>query len=385
MLYPKQKVVARAALSGRYREVWAYGAVRSGKTYGLAVPFFRLCLARPGKHFLIGVSQEAITNNQIPYLRDLGRLYRVPITENRGRLTIGGSTVRLRALADRGSHQALMGDTALTAWYDETGRLDKEAFDESLSRLSAPKAVALCSLNPESPAHWTTEYIKDAESRGGKAQHFVLDDNETLDSGYKDYIKKRYHAVPHLYSRYIDGAFAAAEGLVYPRVVYDEGPLDDSVTLLVIDPGPGSVYCGLYARRTVSGDAWVVFDMYYWDAAKRGPLGEREHVEQMVRRNGPPWVAVYDSASASLQTELRRAGVYGIPARKDVWDGILVTNQRLVEGVLRLRPGLVALETERAGYEWDKRGQDQGVDRPVKRRDHAMDCLRYLAQTPGIW
>ena len=84
-----------------------------------------------------------------------------------------------------------------------------------LGRGSLAGAQHLMAMNPDGPRHWTAQYIAHVAERNGWSQQTRLTDNTKLDPAYVEYLKAIY-TLPHLKKRYIDGEFAAGEGLGTP-------------------------------------------------------------------------------------------------------------------------------------------------------------------------
>ena len=94
---------------------------------------------------------------------------------------------------------------------------------------------------------------------------------------------------------------------------------------------------------------------------------------------GREWCAVIvDPSAASFIEELRRRGVYVIPAENEVLDGIRRVSDALKEGKLRISPACRDTIREFGLYRWDIRA---AKDAPRKEHDHAMDDIRYFVTT----
>ena len=116
-------------------------------------------------------------------------------------------------------------------------------------------------MNPSGPKHWSAGYIQDVVSRMGWSQQTRLTDNTKLDPAYVEYLKSIY-TLPHLRRRYIDGEFAAGEGLVYQYVPeVGEGTRRGRLAICA-DAGASSVTAAMYAWEQPD-KSWVVADEYY--------------------------------------------------------------------------------------------------------------------------
>ena len=67
-----------------------------------------------------------------------------------------------------------------------------------------------------------------------------------------------------------------------------------------------------------------------------------------------------------------------IDADNNVLDGIGTTGVMLRKGEIKISERCKGLIEEMGMYRWDEKAAD---DRPIKEYDHAMDAMRYAAQT----
>lgn len=199
------------------------------------------------------------------------------------------------------------------------------------------------------------------------------------------------------------GKFFSHEGLIYKQFDYDKhtiAPLSeipsDWLILLGIDPHDrnphGVLFCGLTPSNTL-----IVFDEILESciisdlAAKiRAKLGHR----------WPPNLAVIDTSANIVQSIsgksiseelLQKHGIYTIPAHKDIRAGRIKVNGLLEPGN-DLKPKLYFtrncfnLIREIRHYIWDdwayrRKDKLDPKEKPMKKDDHLMDCLRYVAMT----
>ncbi|MDR1927736.1 MAG: PBSX family phage terminase large subunit, partial [Oscillospiraceae bacterium] len=195
--------------------------------------------------------------------------------------------------------------------------------------------------------------------------------------------KKLYSGA--FYTRFVEGKWAAADGLVYPMFspqahVCRQLPEAFDETCVSCDYGtvnPSSF--GLWGR---SGTAWIRLREYYWDSRERGQQRtDEEHyraLEELVAAEKPSAV-ICDPSAASFLECIRRHGRFAvIPAKNDVLDGIRRVADALREGKLLFAPECRDTLREFGLYRWQEGG---GKDAPRKEYDHAMDDIRYFAAT----
>ena len=94
---------------------------------------------------------------------------------------------------------------------DEITTWSQDVFEMLKSRLSVPGACFDGTCNPTYPRHWFKQFLdSDADIY---AQHYVIDDNPTLDSAYVASLKREYSGTV-FYDRYILGTWTTAEGVI---------------------------------------------------------------------------------------------------------------------------------------------------------------------------
>ena len=215
-----QRAAYKAIRDGEFREYWAWGAIRTGKSVGHGAGFTRMLINEPGPYFVTNSSAGNVWAVQWPLIRAFAARAGVKARRVRGEaayIEVGKSWAWVVGLKNAGSHDNYMGRTTRGGWYEEVNKCNRESFDMLLGRGSLKGAKHLMAMNPDGPRHWTAEYIADVAARNGWSQQTRLEDNTKLDPAYVEYLKSIY-TLPHLKRRYIDGEFAAGEGLVHQYV-----------------------------------------------------------------------------------------------------------------------------------------------------------------------
>lgn len=180
--------------------------------------------------------------------------------------------------------------------------------------------------------------------------------------------------------RLLEGIWATAEGAVYDTfdarvhvierpdaeikqwyLAMDEGYTNPAVILLIGEDSDGRlhVHREYYERGKLQRDV-VAFALGWWTAFVCT-------------------LAAVDAAAAGLIADLNDAGIYAVPRKGRVLDGITAVQALLkVQDDERPRltvdPSCVNVINEFESYVWK-----DGKDEPVKENDHALDALRYLA------
>ena len=77
--------------------------------------------------------------------------------------------------------------------------------------------------------------------------------------------------------------------------------------------------------------------------------------------------------------------MYVRDAENDVLDGIRKVSTLMGQRRLKICETCTGLLEELSGYVWDEKAALNGVEKPVKTADHAVDAARYLIATtiPG--
>ena len=216
---------------------------------------------------------------------------------------------------------------------------------------------------------------------------FNLDDNPSLDPKYKESLKKEYQGM--WYKRYILGEWAVAHGLIYDGYdhdnTYDKEMEAPNYYICGIDYGTSNATAAVLCA--VSPNRWPqirVEDEYYYDSEKKGRSktdGElAEDIYEFLRYKNISAVYV-DPSAASLKLELRRKDLPVLDAKNDVIEGIKQTSKFVAQKNLLIHKRCTVLLDCIQTYAWCPKAADQGEDKPIKKREHILDALRYACYT----
>ena len=265
--------------------------------------------------------------------------------------------------------------------FDEVALMPRSFVEQGVARCSLPGARLWFNCNPEHPQHWFyREWILKAESRNALYLHFTMEDNPGLSRAVRQRYRRMFTGV--FYSRFIEGKWVAASGLIYPfapELLCTAPPAGAERYAVSIDYGtvnPTSM--GLWAH---SGGVWYRIDEYYYDARQAGQRRtDEEHFRGFLRliEGRAPETVVCDPSAASFIELLRGRGYAVTPARNDVLNGIRATATALKSGRIRLCACCADTVRELSLYRW---ADDGARDVPVKENDHAMDDIRYFVST----
>ena len=377
----------------------AGGAVRSGKTHAINLSFALWAAKQSVGHYcvLMGNSIESVMRNAgydlINAFRELG--IRCDLSRSLGThiwWEHGGvrNKIWIIGASDERSRKRIQGLTLKGLYVDEVCLVPQDAYVQALTRLSVEGSKFWASFNPESPAHWMKREVIDNLDTLSTPDHpidllyFSMDDNPTL----SDAVKERYRQsfTGHWHKRYIQGEWAGATGLVFPKWSRSEmDPRAPVKPVLALDWGVSTVLTVLMVKK---GN---VVAEYYWDSRKQGVLDEIEQLANIVawyRSLNPQWdmagVVLYvdPTCPPTWKRRLRKAGFNVRMADHDVVPGIVTTATRLSTKDILIGdcPNLI---DELRSYQWDDKKADVGIDAPSKVNDHAVDALRYYAHTTG--
>ncbi len=340
--------------------VWV-GAVRSGKTFASIIKLIDLLKnGPPGDVMIIGVNRESIGRN---VLSDLYKLLGVPKPSDKiTRVRLYNRDVYFVGAHDEGSVRRIQGATLAIAYVDEVACVPQPFFRMLESRLSIKGAQLLATANPEGPSHWLKKQYIDRqgdESLDLISWHFTLDDNPALDQKYKESLKASFTGM--WYKRLILGEWAVSHGLIFDA--YD--------------------HLNTF-REEVTPTKWPqirVVDEYYYDSVKEGRQKTDDEladdIYKLCRFNQVRAVYV-DPSAASLKIELRNRNLPVLDAKNDVLEGIKVVSKFVANKNLVIHESCKTLIEVIQSYCWDPKAADRGEDKPLKKREHCMDALRYL-------
>ena len=376
-----------------YQALICDGSIRSGKTSLMTVAFVDWMMREYDRqHFIVlGHTVGSAVRNVIdPYMATTyaqGR-YGMHFASSAGVLTVNGNGrenyVHVFGADNARSFQKIQGMTAAGLLVDEVALCERSAVEQAMARCSVTGSRYWFNCNPDSPRHWFYEqWILRAKEMNALHLHFTLDDNPGLSQEVIERYNRQYHGVFH--DRYIKGLWVVAEGLVYQLDGVDfkcsrEEAVGRGEWYVSCDYGITNPFCALLWR--VTADRAYVVDEYYFDSRREGRRKtDAEHMDAVERlcagRNVE--ALVVDPSATSFKEEAWRRGKLDVwDADNSVLDGIAVTDQMLHNGSIVICEECADTIGELGMYRWDDR---KARDSVIKEHDHAMDAMRYMAQT----
>lgn len=385
LYHPKQQEVLRRALQQDYFMLINHGAKRSGKTV-VDNDLFLFELRRAKRN----AAAAGIQNPQyILAASDLGSVHRNILNELSGkyglefqfdkynRFSLFGVQVCCFGHSKINDLGRIRGMTAWGAYINEASMANEEVFDEIKDRCSGDGARLLMDTNPDRPDHWLKrDYIDRADGKIIVEYSWKLDDNTFLTDRYRDSIKA---STPSgmFYDRAINGAWASADGMVYPdfdqKIHYislSQVPLDKIVRWFVgVDFGWEHYGAFVLIGKTEDGRYYLVQE---W-AAQHQHIDRWVEIARSIKAQRGDIHFYCDGARPDYVQELRKAGIQAIYARKDVVAGISeVASLYKQRRLFIVQENAPRFAQEIYGYVWKP-----GADEPVKINDDVQDAVRY--------
>lgn len=389
MISPKQKKILAFPYS-KYDAIICDGAVRSGKTSLMMWAFVSWAMENfSGQSFgICGKTVDSCTKNIIvPFTvmtlakekytlrwRSSHKILEV----RRGAVTnyfevFGGK--------DESSYTLIQGRTLAGVLLDEVVLMPRSFVEQALTRCSVDGAKLWFSCNPDNPMHWFyTDWIKRARERNALYLHFEMTDNPGLSQKTLERYQTMFSGV--FYDRYVRGKWCVAEGLVYDfgeEQITDDIPQNGeyyiSVDYGTLNPFSAGLWC------IDGGKAVRIAEYYYSGRDSKVQKTDEDYCDAIIKLAGgkPVRSVIVDPSAASFITALRRRGNFSVrEAKNDVLDGIRLTYRMLKNGQIKINKNCKDAIREFGLYRWDDKST---TDKPIKENDHAMDDIRYFANT----
>ena len=373
------------------------GSIRSGKTVCMGFSYVLWAMhSFDGCNFAIaGKTVGSVRRNVTADLTAMltGAGFKVRELVSRGCIDVTRGAVSNRFYLfggkDEGSAALIQGVTLAGCLFDEAALMPRSFVEQAAARCSVKGAKLWFNCNPEGPAHWfKREWIDRAADKRMLRLHFTMEDNLSLPPSTRERYERMYTGV--FYDRFILGRWSAAEGVIYDmfdrsRHVLNVLPDIDSKAPVYIscDYGTLNPCVFLMWKRAVSG-RWICVKEYYYSGREKGiQKTDEEYAGDLGQFIGGEAVrsVIVDPSAASFIECLRRHGLPVMTAKNDVMSGIGLVSSLLKQERIGFMDCCVRTVGEFGMYIWDKKAADRGADAPLKQNDHAMDAVRYFANT----
>ena len=133
--------------------------------------------------------------------------------------------------------------------------------------------------------------------------------------------------------------------------------------------------------RVYRGEAVMLKEYYYDGRAKKKQKTDEEYYQDLEKFADGKKIerVIIDPSAASFKECIHRHGKFAVwDADNSVLDGIRLTATLIQTGRLKFHESCENTFREFQSYMWDG---DAGEDRVIKENDHAMDMIRYFANT----
>lgn len=392
--------------SADHRWNFKIGAVRSGKTYAdfYTIPKrIRARVGKPGLAFILGVSKSTIERNLLEPMRTIWGDDFVGTIRSDNTAKLFGETVYCLGCEKVSQVAKIRGASVKYCYGDEVAEWNPEVFELLKSRLDTAYSCFDGALNPESPNHWLKEFLdSDADIY---QQHYTIFDNPFLPKEFVENLCNEYRGTVY-YDRYIEGAWALAEGLIYPMyqdIIVGSVPnknekgekISPQKRVLSIDYGTMNAFCCMQWDKY---DKWYCTERYYYSGRDTGVQKTDNEYLRDIEAKFEPIITEYrkrakermtekipviiDPSAASFIALLKRTDwAKVIPAKNDVLNGIREVATAMNMDRIAVLDYIKEFSDEAGGYVWDDSAQ---VEQPIKINDHMMDAMRYFVMTMHV-
>ena len=389
MLSPKQEMIRAFPYTANYDALIADGAIRSGKTSIMTITYIEWAMRtfRDQRLGICGKTVDSCVKNIIMPLLKLAyaqKRFSMKWRRSDKLLIVRRGDIEnvfeVFGGKDEASFMLIQGRTLAGVLLDEVTLMPRSFVEQACARCSVDGARLWFNCNPATPTHWFyEEWIKKARDKKAFYLHLNLRDNPSLSDRTIERYETMYTGV--FYRRYILGEWVAAEGLVYDfgeENITDDIPSNGewyiSVDYGTLNPFSAGLWC-------VIGDKAVRVDEYYYSGrSTEKQRTDAEYVEDVAKLAGDREIVrvVVDPSAASFIEALKRAGFHVKKADNEVLDGIRRTSTYLKNGNIKIARKCENSIAEFGLYRWNEKATDDAV---IKENDHAMDDIRYFANT----
>lgn len=363
------------------------GATRSGKTYldYFLIPLRIMQCKGQGLIIIIGNTQGTVKRNILEPLRSIWGDALVGNVSSDGIAMLFGKKVHILGADKVSQVEKLQGAGVEYCYGDEVTTWNEEVFSMLKSRLDKPNSKFDGTGNPDHPSHWFKKFLEsDADVY---AQHYEIYDNKYLTADFVKNLENEYRGTVY-FKRFILGLWAMAEGVIYPmftkenNVLESYTPPSDAEYYISMDYGtlnPCSM--GLWAYDRKNQKAVRIKEFYYDGRNSKKLYTDEEYYDELEKLAGDRIIQyiVIDPSAASFIATIRKKGKYAVKkAKNEVLDGIRRTSVYLSKKNIMICSECKDAIREFGQYAWDTKASE---DKVIKDNDHAMDDIRYFANT----
>ena len=237
------------------------------------------------------------------------------------------------------------------------------------------------------------------KEKNGLYIHFTMKDNLSLSEEIIQRYETMYSGVWR--ERYIEGKWAAADGLIYDMFDKSVNLIDDEDIpygsaekwVIGVDYGTGNATVFLLGFRSASGIIYICREYYFagrkeaqanndYEAQKtdleycedmRTFIGSNYNYTGLTYRDVP---IICDPAANSFKLQLRRFHMKTKNANNEVLNGVRTVATLLGQGNLKISKDCEYTIKEIHTYSWDTKSQERdGKDTILKINDHCINAF----------
>lgn len=392
-----------------HRHPARYKVVVCGRRFGKSVAgineLIRGALEKPGKYWFISPFRSQSKEN----IWDAILLPYVP-KETVAKLSISelkvtfknGSEIRL---CGANNPDALRGSGLCGVIMDEFADMDPGVWELIIEpQLLENKGWAWFIGTPKGYNHFYEMLIKDPEfhdpmyrtadgkvtitNKKYKGFKFISSDNITFDGLADEIEQKRLELAPEVFRQEYEASFENFTGRIYKEFQYAKHtgitPLLKENWNYYVGIDTGNTSAVIFVAMAPGGKVFV-FDEIYDLGSTVSVIANQIHEKLKTYKIEHKTQFIIDSAS-QVKREYITNGIYVIDSMKDVLNSISKIRSLFKRDLLHFDIDKCTQSiAEHHSYEWDsKREGYTGKPRPIKYRDHSVNALQYILNSPFV-
>jgi hypothetical protein len=360
----------------------------AGKTYAGAIRLGLWALNPPVKnaiYYAVGPTHTHLKNflwhDLINFLSRLGLIEKKDYTYNRSELVLTFKSSGARIMGKSAEVPAsLQGGHVCGIVLDEAGLYHPEVFYVALQRVSLNNGQVVIVTTPYT-WNWLKKEIYDPWIASGR-NHPTIDviQVDSIDNPFfslESYEYARIHLPQWRFDMFFRGRFTKPAGRCYEVFETVKAiSIDDTIAganwrrWAGVDYGFSNPSAGCLFLENSDGDIFLI------ESFKQAKLS----LDQLAKKLKKWECKIYmDPSAAGIINELQQKGIQVEAAKNDVVSGIMLVDDCLRSGKLKIciGKGYTELEEEISSYSWAVNSSGDPLDKVNKINDHLMDAMRY--------
>lgn len=356
-----------------------FGGRFSGKSHSVAQLFIRRLYEEEDiKMLVLRKTLPALKITAYRLIIDLLQQYQLPYSPNKSvpmTIKYNDNEILFGSLDDPEKYKSYLGNYL---WIEEATELTFDEFLKVSLVMSRKNNSYLnqifLTFNPISCHHWAIKQFVNNPNRSDAALlHSTHLDNPFLAEDVVQQLNNLIDEDDALYQIYVLGKCGELKNKIYSK--YSVGTYPDTLTQIAYGLDYAfNVPTALLETGFVNGQCYERELLYQTQLTNVDLI---ELLKQLIVHRSAPIYA--DPSEPARIAAIKQAGFNIIAANNDVNPGIeyVKSCHPIID---KNSPNLIS---EKQDYKWQKKG-DLVIDKPVKFRDHLMDCERYALYTPSL-